>query len=575
MIQGTGSDAGKSVLCAALCRILLDDGLRVAPFKAQNMSLNSFVTRDGLEMGRAQVVQAQAARLDPEVRMNPVLLKPSSEVGSQVIVMGRPVANMKVAEYHAFKKQAQAAAHRAYDELAAEYEVIVLEGAGSPGEINLKAHDFVNMAMARHAQAAVLLVGDIERGGIFASLLGHFELMEPWERELLAGYVINRFRGDASLLDSGLEFITRRTGRPFFGVLPYLADLGLPQEDSVSFKKGLYEKRATSAEHIDLALIDLPHISNFTDLEPLLAEPDLSLRLVRRATELGNPDAIILPGSKSVIADLDFLRQSGLANAIRQQAAEGRCEIVGICGGFQMLGQTVADPHALESGGETVAGLGLLPLSTRLEADKTLVRRHFTHLPSGLPVHGYEIHHGRTEKTGRDFFSTQSSPGERQIETINPSLQEMQQGMKTEQEMVAQERGADLFSSQSAHQEREQLLDNECRVGLCAPPSSAADYDTRPLLGDLNSADSYSTADDPPDHGAATPNGLIWGSYLHGIFDADHFRRWFIDRLRRRRGLPPMGRVVAPYDLEPAFTRLAATVRECLDMKQIYRLLGL
>ncbi|MDZ7641936.1 MAG: cobyric acid synthase [Desulfurivibrio sp.] len=489
MLQGTGSDAGKSVLTAALCRILLDDGLRVAPFKAQNMSLNSFVTRDGLEMGRAQVVQAQAARLDPEVRMNPVLLKPSSEVGSQVIVMGRPVANMKVAEYHAYKAQAQAAAHRAYNELAAEYEVIVLEGAGSPGEINLKAHDFVNMAMARHARASVLLVGDIERGGIFASLLGHFELMEPWERELLAGYVINRFRGDASLLDSGLEFIANRTGRPVFGVLPYLADLGLPQEDSVSFKKGLYKKKATGAAQLDLALIDLPHISNFTDLEPLLAEPDIGLRLVRRGAELGNPDAIILPGSKNVIADLAFLQQSELAAAIRQAA--GNCEIVGICGGFQMLGETVADPHGLESAGDTVAGLGLLPLSTRLAPDKTLVRRHFTHLPSGLPVHGYEIHHGRTE----------GNWGQTPIFCPEPA----------EGNSAAENWGQTPISPGQS-------------------PSSAPN--------------------DGPEHGAATPDGLIWGSYLHGIFDADPFRRWFIDNLRRRRGLPPLGRVVAPYDLE-------------------------
>ena len=499
MLQGTGSDAGKSVLAAAFCRILLDDGLRVAPFKAQNMSLNSFVTRDGLEMGRAQVVQAQAARLDPEVRMNPVLLKPSSETGSQVIVMGKPVANMKVAEYHAFKETARAAACRAYDELAAEYDLIVLEGAGSPGEINLKAHDFVNMAMARHAQAAVLLVGDIERGGIFASLLGHYELMEPWERELLAGYIINRFRGEASLLDSGLEFIAARTGRPVYGVLPYLADLGLPQEDSVSFKKGLYRKRATMAEQVELALIDLPHISNFTDLEPLLAEPDVSLRLVRRAAELGRPDAVILPGSKNVMADLAFLEESGLAAALRQLAAAESCELVGICGGFQMLGHQVTDPHGLETAAATTAqGLGLLALATRLEAEKTLLRREFIHLASALPVHGYEIHHGQS--------AVQAAP----------------------------------------------VLEK-------LPQSEPGDH-----WGPPNDLGSY---------GAGSANGLIWGSYLHGIFDADGFRRWFIDRLRTRRGLQPLGAIQAPYDLEPAFARLAAAVRQALDMEKIYQLL--
>ena len=498
MLQGTGSDAGKSIMAAALCRILLQDGVRVAPFKAQNMSLNSFVTRDGLEMGRAQVVQAQAARIDPDVRMNPVLLKPSSEVGSQVIVNGRPVGNMKVAEYIAYKPQAAAAAHRAYDELAAEYDVIVLEGAGSPGEINLKSHDIVNMEMARYAAAPVLLVGDIERGGVFASLVGHFELMEPWERELLAGYVINRFRGDAGLLDPALEFMISRTGRPVLGVVPYLSDLGLPQEDSVSFKQGLYTRKSTGPADLRLAVIDLPHISNFTDLEPFLAEPDVAIGLVRRPEELGEADVIILPGSKNVIADLDFLRRTGLDTAIKEVATAGKCEIVGICGGFQMLGRTIADPLGLETYSTNnedpaspavtadgrVTGLGLLPLETTLAPEKTLVQRRFTHLASGLEVHGYEIHHGRS-----------------QVEAA-PALQ-----------------------------------------------------------------------DGPTPEGACSPNGLIWGSYLHGIFDADHFRRWFIDRLRQRRGLTPLTKIQAPYDLEPAFDRLAATVRHSLDMEQIYRLL--
>ncbi|MDF1613347.1 cobyric acid synthase [Desulfurivibrio dismutans] len=524
MLQGTGSDAGKSIMAAALCRILLQDGVRVAPFKAQNMSLNSFVTRDGLEMGRAQVVQAQAARIDPDVRMNPVLLKPSSEVGSQVIVNGRPVGNMKVAEYIAYKPQAAAAAHRAYDELAAEYDVIVLEGAGSPGEINLKSHDIVNMEMARYAAAPVLLVGDIERGGVFASLVGHFELMEPWERELLAGYVINRFRGDASLLDPALEFMISRTGRPVLGVVPYLSDLGLPQEDSVSFKQGLYTRKSTGPADLRLAVIDLPHISNFTDLEPFLAEPDVAIGLVRRPEELGEADVIILPGSKNVIADLAFLRRTGLDVAITEAVTAGKCEIVGICGGFQMLGRTIADPLGLETvtgnpdinstsrsndqhqspppqattatanNGEPasppatatcrVTGLGLLPLETTLAPEKTLVQRRFTHLASGLEVHGYEIHHGQSQVEGA------------------PALQ-----------------------------------------------------------------------DGPTPEGACSPNGLIWGSYLHGIFDADHFRRWFIDRLRQRRGLTPLTKIQAPYDLEPAFDRLAATVRQALDMEQIYRLL--
>jgi adenosylcobyric acid synthase len=487
MFQGTSSDAGKSVLTAALCRILLQDGCRVAPFKAQNMSLNSFVTRDGLEMGRAQVVQAQAARLDPDARMNPVLLKPSSDVGSQVIVRGRPVGNMKVAEYVAYKPTAWQAVQDAYESLAAEYDVIVLEGAGSPGEINLKHHDIVNMRMARHAGAPVLLVGDIDRGGVFASLVGHYELMEPWERELLAGYVVNRFRGDASLLGPALTFMEERTAKPVYGVVPHLPHLGLPQEDSVSFKRGLLDNPGNGGDHVTLAVIDLPHISNFTDIEPFFDEPDVEVRIVRKAAELGAPEAVILPGSKNVISDLDYLHRSGLAARLCAMAAAGRTEIVGICGGYQMLGRRIADPHGMESAGETRAALGLLDLETTLHPDKTLIQRQFRHLGSGHQVTGYEIHHGRS-------------------------------------------------------------------TGGCRP--SLVDGKEIP-------------------EGAASANTLVWGSYLHGIFDADEFRRWFIDRLRQGKGLAPARKVLAPYDLEPAFDRLAASVRTALDMDRIYRTIGL
>ncbi|MCF6290699.1 MAG: cobyric acid synthase [Desulfobacterales bacterium] len=486
MLQGTCSDAGKSVLTAAFCRILLQDGLRVAPFKAQNMSLNSFVTRHGLEMGRAQVVQAQAARLDPDVRMNPVLLKPSSDVGSQVIVMGKPVANMKVAEYLAYKPTAWQAITDAYDSLAREYDLIVLEGAGSPGEINLKHHDIVNMAMARHAGARVLLVGDIDRGGVFASLVGHYELMEEWERQLMAGYLINRFRGDASLLEPAFSFMRERTGWPTFGVVPYLVDLGLPQEDSVSFKNGLYDKPVPAGEHVQVAMIDLPHISNFTDIEPFLNEPDVDLRIVRRSDELGSPAALILPGSKNVIADLEFLVSSGLAGAVCRLAEGENTEIIGICGGFQMLGRTISDPHGLESDGRSLPGLGLLDLETVLDPDKTLVQRSFVHCDSGEQLTGYEIHHGRSVSSCRAFLEDGS--GQRQ--------------------------------------------------------------------------------------GAVSADGLVWGSYLHGIFDQDRFRRWFIDRLRVRNGYAAMEKILAPYDLEPALDRLAAAVRASLDMAAVYRLLG-
>ncbi|MFZ5759567.1 MAG: cobyric acid synthase [Thermodesulfobacteriota bacterium] len=492
MLQGTASNAGKSVLTAALCRILLQDGLRVAPFKAQNMSLNSHVTRDGLEMGRAQVVQAQGARLDPDVRMNPVLLKPSSDVGSQVIVNGKPVANMTIGQYVAYKPQAWQAVCAAYDGLAHEYDAMILEGAGSPGEVNLKHHDIVNMRMAAYARSPVLLVGDIDRGGVFASFVGIMEVLAEWERELVAGFIVNRFRGTESLLDDAFAYTLAHTGRPVVGVVPYLPKLGLPEEDSVSFKAGLYEKKGpASDDQVEMALIDLPHISNFTDVEPFLLEPDVHLHVVRSLADLERVAdrlaALLLPGSKNVMTDLDHLVHSGLADLIRRLAAAGRMEIVGICGGFQMLGSHIDDPHGLESEGKAIAGLGLLNLTTTLEADKTLTRRSAVHGESGLAVHGYEIHHGRSR-------------------TVLPAVLAG----------VAGER-------------------------ICA----------------------------------SSENGLIWGSYLHGIFDADPFRRWFIDRLRTRRGLAPQGRVLASYDLEPAFDRLAAIVRARLDMNAIYRLLGL
>ena len=268
MLQGTSSNAGKSVLTAALCRIFMQDGYKVAPFKAQNMSLNSFVTRNGEEMGRAQVVQAQACRLDPDVRMNPVLLKPSSDVGSQVIVNGHPVGNMSADSYIDYKSTARDAAHKAYDSLATEYDLVVIEGAGSPAEVNLKKHDIVNMGMARYAGAEVLLVGDIDRGGVFASFIGTMEVMEEWERKHIAGFVVNRFRGLESLLDDAFRYTEEFTGKPVLGTVPMINDLGIPEEDSVSFKAGLYEKEVPAGDHVVIGVIDLPHISNFTDVEP-------------------------------------------------------------------------------------------------------------------------------------------------------------------------------------------------------------------------------------------------------------------------------------------------------------------
>jgi cobyric acid synthase CobQ len=489
MFQGTGSNAGKSILAAAMCRILLQDGFRVAPFKAQNMSLNSYVTRDGGEMGRAQVVQAQACRLDPDVRMNPVLLKPNSDTGSQVIILGKPVGNMDFWEYTRDRTPPFEAARAAYDALAAEYDVIVLEGAGSPAEVNLKKRDIVNMNMALWAEAPVLIVGDIDRGGLYASFIGTMECLTERERALVKGFVVNRFRGQEAFLADAHETILHRTGRPVLGVVPYLRDLGLPEEDSVSFKDGLIDGRAPAGDHVDIAVVDLAHISNFTDFDPLRIEPDVRLRVVRRADELGEPDAVILPGSKNVIGDLADLNANGMAARILDLARDGKTEIIGICGGFQILGREIADPFGIESaGGRTLAGLGLLPVRTELAREKTLTRTTARHLASGCKVRGYEIHHGLTDGGG------------------------------------------------------------------LAPLIRRED-------GELS--------------GCGTETGLLWGSYLHGIFDADGFRRWFIDRLRKRRGLAPLGRIAALYDLEPAFDRLAETVRRSLRMDKIYRIMGL
>ncbi len=309
MLQGTSSNAGKSIMAAAFCRILLQDGYSVAPFKAQNMSLNSYVTRDGGEMGRAQVVQAQACRIDPDVRMNPILLKPSSDTGAQVILMGKPVGNMDVNTYIRYKPEAFTAVKEAYDSLASEHDVIILEGAGSPAEVNLKHHDIVNMTMARYARSPVILVGDIDRGGVFASFIGTMEVLAEWERALVAGFVINRFRGDKSLLDDAINYVERYTGRPTFGVVPYLQDLGLPEEDSVTFKSGPKEETRPAGDVVEIALIDLPHISNFTDFDSLRLEPDVHLSIVREPRDMGHPDVVILPGSKNVIGDLDYLEE--------------------------------------------------------------------------------------------------------------------------------------------------------------------------------------------------------------------------------------------------------------------------
>ena len=396
MLQGTSSNAGKSILAAAYCRIFRQDGYSVAPFKAQNMSLNSGVTAAGDEMGRAQIVQAQAALVDPDARMNPILLKPHSDTGSQVVVLGQPIGHMGVLDYFKKKKELWKTVTEAYDSLAADHDVMVLEGAGSPGEINLKEHDVVNMRMAEHARASVLLVGDIDRGGVYASFLGTWMTFTDAERRLLTGYIVNRFRGDASLLGPAHEYMLDHTGIPVLGTIPYIRDLNIPEEDMAGFSWGHTDCGEKKAGTLDIAVVMLRHVSNYTDFAPLAAEPDVRLRPVRRAEEWGDPDVVMLPGSKSVVPDLDDLRRSGLADNILGHAERGKW-IFGICGGLQILGRAILDPHGIESAAPEVPGLGLMDLRSTFAADKTLVRVARAETPLGVPSGGYEIHHGLTD----------------------------------------------------------------------------------------------------------------------------------------------------------------------------------
>lgn len=485
MLQGTCSDAGKSILTAAFCRILLQDGYDVAPFKAQNMALNSGVTALGEEMGRAQIVQAAACRLDPDARMNPVLLKPHSDMGSQVVVLGHPTGHRTAREYFTSKRELWPVVRQAYDSLAAEHEAIVLEGAGSPGEINLKSADIVNMNMARHARAAVLLAGDIDRGGIYASFLGTWMTFAPEEKRLLAGFLVNKFRGDASLLAPAHDYIQTVTGTPVVGVIPMIRGLHLPEEDRAVFTFAP-DNPAPEAERLDVALILLPHISNHTDFAPLAAEPDIRLRTVRTAAEFGSPHLVIIPGTKNVVHDYRALCEAGLDACIRDHARQEK-HILGICGGLQMLGQRIDDPHHIETEHPTHPALGLLDLATTFAPEKILLNIAQARTPLGVPTSGYEIHHGI------------STAGE------------------------------------------------NCRPLFFRENGTPCGYGT--------------------DH--------IWATYLHGLFDDDDFRRAYIDRIRTLSGLRPAGKNLTVCNIEHSLNRLADIVRERVDLRHIYRSMGL
>ena len=401
MIQGTMSNAGKSLLCAGLCRILKQEGYRVAPFKSQNMALNSFITKDGGEMGRAQVVQAEAAGIEPDVRMNPILLKPTTDVGSQVIVAGQVQGNMRAMEYYRRKRDYIPAILEAYNSLASEYDIIVIEGAGSPTEINLKQEDIVNMGLAKLVDAPVLLVGDIDRGGVFAQLYGTVALLEKDERARIKGTIVNKFRGDRAILEPGIRILEELCGVPVAGVIPY-THVDIDDEDSLTERFS----QTTERKLLDIAVIRLPRISNFTDFAPFERYGNVSLRYVERVADLHGPDMILIPGTKSTIADLKWLRQSGMEAAVLKAASAGT-PVFGICGGYQMLGRSVCDPDQVEAAETTrIQGLGLLDMDTVFRGEKvqTQVSGTFagvTGLLSGLngmEYTGYEIHMGRSQE---------------------------------------------------------------------------------------------------------------------------------------------------------------------------------
>lgn len=394
MVLGTGSDVGKSLVTAALCRYLARLGVAVAPFKAQNMSLNSAVTPDGKEIGRAQALQAEAAGIAPSADMNPVLLKPSSIEGAQVVLHGERFGTVHASDYRGRNRERfWPAVLESYERLAERYEAIVIEGAGSPAEINLREGDIVNMAMAHAAEARCMLVGDIDRGGVFASIFGTLALLDERDRTRIAGFTINKFRGDRSLLEPGIVEIERRCERPCFGVLPYLTDLQLDEEDSLPLERrrlGTPWSARREDERVRIAVIAFPYLSNFTDFESLAAEPSVELRYTARPEDVANADLAILPGSKNTIADLQWLRERHLDGALRRAR-----NALGICGGMQMLGRSIDDPYGVEAGG-THLGLALLPLSTTMMQKKKTERVSGTHLATGLAIHGYEIHVGET-----------------------------------------------------------------------------------------------------------------------------------------------------------------------------------
>ena len=537
MIQGTMSNAGKSLLAAGLCRIFRQDGYRVAPFKSQNMALNSFITEDGLEMGRAQVMQAEAAGIAPDVRMNPILLKPTTDTGSQVIVQGEVLGDMDARKYFAYKKSLMPLVLEAYNALAAEYDIIVIEGAGSPAEINLKKDDIVNMGLAKAVGAPVLLAGDIDRGGVFAQLLGTQMLLEPEEQALLKGFIINKFRGDKTILDPGIAMLEERGGVPVVGVVPFM-QLDIDDEDSLA-PRLTQTNRPPAGKPVEIAVIRLPHLSNFTDFNVFSRIPEADLRYVSRPEALGNPDMVILPGTKNTMADLRWLFASGMADAIDELRRRG-CVIFGVCGGYQMLGREISDPDRTEEGGQA-EGLGFLDTETVFSKEKrrTRVRGRITDLPGtlqpleGMEIEGYEIHMGRTTE----------SRNKADVGCFHKDLSA---------------RGA--FAA-----------DSNCE-GSNYMDSCRSDCFCR--------IQDHRTGIESPDGAAA---GNIYGTYVHGVFDGPGIARRIVEILAEHKGLTlknasDNSTLSAPETDNQAYKEtqydlLAETLRRHLDMKRIYEIL--
>lgn len=511
MIQGTASSVGKSILVTALCRIFKQDGYSVCPFKSQNMSLNSYITLDGKEMGRAQVLQAYAAGLEPEVYMNPILLKPTSDKKCQIVVNGKVFGNSTAMEYHNMKLEFKDMLKQQFEELEKKFDIIVMEGAGSPAEINLRDRDIVNMGMAELIDAPVILAGDIDKGGVFASLAGTMLLLNEEEKKRVKATIINKFRGDLEILKPGLTMLEDIIHIPCAGVVPYFR-LDLEDEDgAVEFNKKI-------TAHIDVAVIKLPHISNFTDLDALKAEEDVSVRFVTTKEELGTPDLLIIPGTKNTIEDLITLRDSGLEEAIIKYSIEGK--ILGICGGYQMLGNSLSDPHGVETNSEKIEGMKLLDIDTVFEKEKITTR---------VKARSINLRNIKAMNSGKDRV--------------------------------------ECFEDKSIEVYGYEIHMGVCQYGHKAKPLFQI-YDKNGAHLNLKS-DHYSSMD-----GAVSVDGNIMGTYIHGILDGVEFREYVVNTLRLKKAMDPKKSKVYESLRERELDKLAAIVRESIDMEAIYKILG-